>query len=104
MTAAPEAFLAREAEMCYAALAHVTDYDVWHVSEEPVTAEMVFQIVEGNMARAQEVIRALARHKLPERTCTCKDALASALSTAPQAMDPAARERLSLLVNRYLSG
>ncbi len=50
MTAAPEAFLAREAEMCYAVMAHVTDYDVWHVNEMPVTVEMVVQTLNKNTA------------------------------------------------------
>ena len=67
MTAAPEAFLAREAEMCYAAMAHVTDYDVWHVSETPVTVEMVVQTLNKNTAMAQEAIRHFVRNMKPER-------------------------------------
>lgn len=102
MTASPEAFLAREAELCYAALAHVTDFDVWHISEEPVTAEMVFKIVKQNTARAQEAIAALAKLQMPERTCECRDALASALSTSRRAIPQETRQRLSLLVDRYL--
>ena len=62
MTASPEAFLAREAEICYATMAHVTDYDVWHVSEAPVTVEMVIQTLNKNTAIAQEAVRILARH------------------------------------------
>ncbi len=57
MTASPEAFLAREAEICYATMAHVTDYDVWHVSEAPVTVEMVIQTLNKNTATAQEAVR-----------------------------------------------
>ena len=65
MTTSPEAFLAREAEMCYAVMAHVTDYDVWHQAEEPVTVEMVFQTVKKNTNLAQEVIAHLVA-ELPE--------------------------------------
>ena len=54
MTASPEAFLAREAEMCYSTMAHVTDYDVWHVSEAPVSVEMVIQTLNKNTEVAQE--------------------------------------------------
>src|SRR5262245_49063137 len=59
MTASPEAFLAREAEICYACMAHVTDYDVWHVSEAPVTVEMVIRILNQNTAFAQRAIGSL---------------------------------------------
>ena len=65
MTASPEAFLAREAELCYAVMAHVTDYDVWHVSEAPVTVEMVIQTLNKNTEVAQQAIRNLARN--PDR-------------------------------------
>ena len=57
MTTSPEAFLAREAEICYAVMAHVTDYDVWHVSEEPVTVEMVIAVLNKNTEIAQQAIR-----------------------------------------------
>jgi 5'-methylthioadenosine phosphorylase len=60
MTASPEAFLAREAEICYATMAHVTDYDVWHVSETPVTVDMVMQTLHKNTSLAQNAF-ALAR-------------------------------------------
>lgn len=65
MTASPEAFLAREAEMCYACMAHVTDYDVWHVSEAPVTVEMVIRILNQNTASAQQAIGHLAAMPSP---------------------------------------
>ncbi len=102
MTTSPEAFLAREAELCYAVMAHVTDYDVWHVSEEPVTVEMVIRTLAKNTATAQEAVRILAQNLSPERTCACKDALADALITRPDVIPPATRQRLSLLVDRYL--
>ena len=102
MTAAPEAFLALEAELCYAALAHVTDYDVWHRSEEPVTAEMVFKILEGNTKIAEQSVLNLIRNLPAERDCDCENTLAAALSTQPSAINPAALERLGLLVDKYL--
>lgn len=102
MTASPEAFLAREAEICYATMAHVTDYDVWHVSEEPVTVEMVIQTLNKNTALAQEAIRIAARNLGQTRTCTCKDALATALITRPDVIPPDTRKKLDLLVKKYL--
>jgi 5'-methylthioadenosine phosphorylase len=102
MTTSPEAFLAREAEICYAVLAHVTDYDVWHVSEEPVTVEMVIRTLNKNAAAAQESLRLLARNLQPRRSCTCGQALASALITSPEKIPASTRERLQLLVSKYL--
>lgn len=102
MTTSPEAFLAREAEMCYAVMAHVTDYDVWHVSEAPVTVEMVIQTLNRNTALAQEAVRYLAKHLRPERQCACGQALATALITNPAVIPPQTRQNLDLLVGKYL--
>lgn len=102
MTASPEAFLAREAEICYATMAHVTDYDVWHVSEEPVTVEMVIQTLNKNTALAQEAIRIVARNLKHERDCTCENALSTALITRPDAIPADTRKKLDLLVKKYL--
>jgi 5'-methylthioadenosine phosphorylase len=102
MTTSPEAFLAREAEICYSVMAHVTDYDVWHHSEEPVTAEMVFEIVKSNTALAQAAIHMLIKNLPEERNCTCSQALKAALSTHPQHISPEARKRLAPLVEQYL--
>lgn len=102
MTASPEAFLAREAEICYVTMAHVTDYDVWHVSEAPVTVEMVIQTLNQNTTLAQEAVRVLARNLKRERTCECAHALASALITRKDAVPPQTRQKLDLLVNKYL--
>jgi 5'-methylthioadenosine phosphorylase len=101
MTASPEAFLAREAELCYAVMAHVTDYDVWHVSEAPVTVEMVIQTLNKNTQFAQEAIRILAKNLQTERTCGCQNALASALITNPKAIRPETRTKLDLLIGKY---
>ena len=102
MTASPEAFLAREAEICYGVMAHVTDYDVWHVSEAPVTVEMVIKTLMANTVAAQDAIRNLARDFSAERNCACENALADALITQPSAVTSKARERLDLLVKKYL--
>lgn len=101
MTASPEAFLAREAELCYAVMAHVTDYDVWHVSEAPVTVEMVIQTLNKNTEIAQEAIRILARSPETERNCDCGQALASALITNPGVVPSDTLRRLDLLVGKY---
>lgn len=102
MTTAPEAFLAREAEMCYAVMAHVTDYDVWHVSEQSVTVEMVIETLNKNAQIAQAAIRNLARGLKKERPCDCKRALANALITQERGIPPETRQKLSLLVKKYL--
>jgi len=102
MTAAPEAFLAREAEMCYAVMAHVTDYDVWHVNEAPVTVEMVIQTLNKNIQAAQAVIPQLVRSLPEERSCTCGTSLASAIITHPSAIPTATRQKLDLLIKKYL--
>lgn len=102
MTASPEAFLAREAEICYATMAHVTDYDVWHVSAEPVTVEMVIQTLNKNTTLAQESLKALARNLQPQPDCACQHALASALITNPAVVPADTRANLGLLVDKYL--
>jgi len=102
MTASPEAFLAREAEICYATMAHVTDYDVWHVSEAPVTVEMVIQTLNKNTTIAQEAVRILARQLKHERDCDCEHALASALITHKDVIPAQTRQKLDLLVSKYL--
>ena len=101
MTASPEAFLAREAELCYAVMAHVTDYDVWHVSESPVTVEMVIQTLNKNTMIAQGAIRNLVRELSTTRTCDCYQALASALITRKDIVPKATREKLDLLIRKY---
>lgn len=102
MTTSPEAFLSREAEICYAAMAHVTDYDVWHVSEEPVTTEIVIRILNQNTEIAQESVRNLTKKIDPEHDCEHHHALENAMLTHPTAIYPEARDRLNLLVGKYL--
>ncbi len=103
MTTSPEAFLAKEAELCYAVIAHVTDYDVWHVSEEPVTAEMVMRNLIQNTRNIQLALNGLVPAIDTDRICDCPQALASAITTRPEAIPAATRQKLSLLVDKYLS-
>jgi 5'-methylthioadenosine phosphorylase len=102
MTACPEAFLAREAEICYAVMAHVTDYDVWHVSEEPVTVEKVLTILDRNTRTALQALRALLQVLLAARSCECGSALQNAIITQPEKIPPETRKKLGLLVDKYL--
>jgi 5'-methylthioadenosine phosphorylase len=103
MTACPEAFLAREAGMCYATMAHVTDYDVWHTDEETVTVEMVIQRLNANVETAQKAIRLLVgRLAIEKRTCTCCKALETAIITAHDHIPQETREALRVIVEPYL--
>ena len=103
MTASPEAFLAREAGMCYATMAHITDYDVWHESEEPVTVEMVIQVLHHNVGLAQQSIRLLVPRLVEtSANCACAQALDTALITARESISAAALDKRRLLVGAYL--
>lgn len=102
MTTSPEAFLAREAEMCYGVMAHVTDYDVWHIAEEPVTVERVIRILRSNTILAQKSIANLVKQLPDERSCECQYALKDALITDLSRIPQETRERLSILVDPYL--
>jgi 5'-methylthioadenosine phosphorylase len=102
MTASPEVFLAREAEICYATMAHVTDYDVWHVSEAPVSVELVIQTLNKNTQLAQNAIRILARNFNRERNCECSNALATAIITRRDVIPPETRQKLDILVSKYM--
>ncbi len=102
MTASPEAFLAREAEMCYACMAHVTDYDVWHVSEAPVTVEMVIRILNQNTTIAQHAISDLVTQPAKRDACECGSALAFALITDHAHIPAETKEKLRLLIGKYI--
>ena len=103
MTASPEAQLAREAELCYACMAHVTDYDVWHETEEPVSVEAIIQNLQANTGVAKEAIRNLAAMFPLHPTCECGSALKTAIITDPALIAEAKRKELSLLLGKYLS-
>jgi 5'-methylthioadenosine phosphorylase len=102
MTAATEAKLCREAELCFAALALVTDYDSWHEDDEAVTVDAVIQVLLANVARARDVVRRLLPNVQGARTCACGQSAARAIMTAPEAINATARERLKTLFGRYL--
>jgi 5'-methylthioadenosine phosphorylase len=102
MTAVPEAQLAREAEICYAAMAHVTDYDVWREAEEPVTAEMVIRRLAANVALAKEAIRVLARTLPEERPCACGSALQHAFATDLSLVPESLKQDLAPILGKYL--
>lgn len=102
MTGLPEAKLAREAEMHYATLACVTDYDTWHETEEAVTADLILQNLRRNVETAKLVV-ARAVGRLPAVDgCPCGSALASALVTDPRLIPAQTREVLAPLIGRYL--
>jgi 5'-methylthioadenosine phosphorylase len=104
MTTSPEAFLAREAEICYAVMAHVTDYDVWHETEEEVSVEAVIRILQQNTALAQEAIRALVpRLDRVELDCACSEALATAILTDREIIPEATKKKLAPIVGKYLT-
>ncbi len=103
MTTSPEAFLAREAGICYAVMAHITDYDVWHETEGTVTVEMVVRRFNANIDLARRTLTTLLPH-LAEigSPCGCEDALADALITARERIPDETREKLRPLVERFL--
>jgi 5'-methylthioadenosine phosphorylase len=106
MTALPEAKLAREAELCYATVACVTDYDVWHPGHANVTVEMVIANLTKNIANARRIIAAVASRMPMSRagqSCGCAHALADAVITDPSQITVAARERYALLLGKYLA-
>ena len=103
MTNLQEAKLAREAEICYATLALVTDYDCWHEEEEDVTVEALLANLQANAQLAAAALRACAV-ALPDRreACTCGDALAMAIITSREAIPAETRERLGPILARHL--
>lgn len=102
MTNLQEAKLAREAEICYATLAMVTDYDCWHPGHKAVTVSQIIDYLNRNVKNAQKVLRAAVRN-LPEvRDCKCGSALAHAIITDRRKISPQAKKRLVLLVGKYL--
>lgn len=102
MTAVPEAQLAREAEIAYAVMAHVTDYDVWHEEEEPVTVEMVIKTLMGNVSTAQKAIKNLIPKLAAEPEMPAHNALADAIMTDRSLIPDATKQKLGLLIEKYL--
>ncbi|MFC2068890.1 S-methyl-5'-thioadenosine phosphorylase [Chloroflexota bacterium] len=104
MTALPEAKLAREAEICYAAVVCISDYDSWHERREPVTVDIVLNILLYNIDIARKIIK-LVVDRIPEdRGCGCATTLKAAIVTAPDLIPPGQKQELGLLIDKYLKG
>ncbi len=101
MTNLQEAKLAREAEICYATMAMVTDYDCWHEGHDAVTVEQVIAVLNQNAANATKVVAAAVAAIPHERTCGCGSALQYAILTSTAAISPAVHEKLDLLLGKY---
>ncbi len=102
MTNLQEAKLAREAEICYTTLALVTDYDCWHPQHHAVTVTEIIANLQKNSLHAQQIIREAVKLVNDERSCACKDALRHALITDPAKIPEKTKERLSLLIDKYV--
>jgi len=103
MTNLQEAKLAREAEICYATAAMVTDYDCWHPGHDAVTVDQVIKVLNTNSGNAAKVIRQAVALMPKSRSCKCGSALEHAILTDPAKIPPATRQKLSLLVDKYLN-
>ncbi len=103
MTNMPEAKLAREAELCYATVALVTDYDCWHETEEAVTVEAVLSTLHRNVALAKHILRSAMPSFVNPIECACHRALDNAILTAPQRISTAVRKKLAVLIDRTLT-
>ncbi|MCS6843160.1 MAG: S-methyl-5'-thioadenosine phosphorylase [Caldilineales bacterium] len=101
MTSVPEAFLAREAEMSYAAMAHITDYDVWHESEEPVTVDAVIRVLMRNAEIAKQSVRYAVRMLANAGPSPYQNALQNAIITQRSVWPERARQQLALLLDKY---
>lgn len=101
MTNVPECKLAREAEICYASVALVTDYDVWH--EEPVTIEMVIGNLNANTTNVKKLLGSVVAKVTRERHCECASALQYAILTDRQKIASATKKKLKPLINKYIS-
>lgn len=102
MTTSPEAFLAREAEICYGILVHITDYDVWHLSEEAVSVEMVIEVMNHNVQAAGQVIHNLVRMQPESSDCECQHAMRNALITNRDLIPRETANQLDILIGKYL--
>jgi 5'-methylthioadenosine phosphorylase len=102
MTALPEAKLAREAEICYATLAFVTDYDCWHETCETVTIGMVIQNLLRNVEMSKKILKRAVTQIPKKRECQCATALKDAIITAPEVIPTALKQKLHLLIGSYV--
>ena len=103
MTAIPEAKLAREAEICYATVAGVTDYDCWQDNSEPIPIDVIIETLSRNTHKMREIIK-LAVDRIPvERHCRCSSALKTAIVTEPEMIPAEKKTELKLLIGKYLT-
>jgi 5'-methylthioadenosine phosphorylase len=102
MTNLQEAKLAREAEICYVTVAMVTDYDCWHPHHDSVTVEQIISVLVKNAENAAKVVKEAVSAMPKERTCKCGSALAHAILTDPAKVPAATKEKLKLIVGKYL--
>jgi 5'-methylthioadenosine phosphorylase len=102
MTNLQEAKLAREAEICYATMAMVTDYDCWHPGHDAVTVEQIVKVLNTNAENAARVVSQAVALMPRERKCKCGSALQFAILTDPAKIPAATRQKLSLLLDKYL--
>ena len=103
MTNVTEAKLAREAELCYATIAMITDYDCWHPEHESVTASQIIATLNQNAENAQKVLKEAVRTLPEQRQCKCATALSHALITDLKIVPAATKKRLSPIIGKYLS-
>jgi len=103
MTNLTEAKLAREAELCYATISMITDYDCWHPQHDAVTVTEVIENLTRNTANVQRVLHEVVRALPDERTCKCGSALAHAVLTDRKMIPAAAKKRLAPIVGKYIS-
>jgi len=105
MTSATEAKLCREAEICYASMSMITDYDVWHETEGHVSVEMILDNMKKNVHNAKDIIKKAVKMlpKSREEKCECQNALKNCIVTEPSKISPAVQKKLSLIVNKYLN-
>ena len=102
MTNLQEAKLAREAEICYATIALITDYDSWHPDHDQVTVDMIIANLTQNARAAQQVIAGAVALIPAQRTCRCGSALEHAIITRPDAIPEATRRELAPIVGKYV--
>lgn len=102
MTNVTEAKLAREAEICYATIALVTDYDCWHQEEAAVTADAIIAILNKNVETSKKVIKEAVGNIPEDRGCPCATAMKNAIITSHDRISPEAKERLKLIIGNYI--
>jgi 5'-methylthioadenosine phosphorylase len=102
MTLFPEAKLAREAEICYASLTFVTDYDCWHERHDVVTTEMILSVMRKNVNLAKDIVKISAGRVHGDKHCLCSQALKNTIVTASEYIPADVKERLDLIIGKYI--